>query len=162
MEKTKSLNEDQIRSLAEVVLESRDEQTWIQFLRNSDNWGLPKEEVVWRDAINFASQVSDSRFLSEFKPATVADYLCNAAVSAERAAYASLAKQIESLVSTNFEQVSSTQKEGCNEQASREVKSEEDRELGILRSDFVRQIEDLPVGRSRSYVPYTLGMELIA
>ncbi|KAI0247518.1 hypothetical protein BJV78DRAFT_1380231 [Lactifluus subvellereus] len=153
LERIKSLNGDQIGSLAEVVLHGGDKQTCLEILRNMGSWRLPKEEEMWRDAIIFASQVSDSRFLLDFKPATVADCLHDAAVSAEETAYDWLAKQIESVASTIFEQVSSTQKEGCNEQASREVKSEEDRELGILRSDFVRQIEDLSIGsRSRTII----------
>ncbi|KAI0250862.1 hypothetical protein BJV78DRAFT_1127282, partial [Lactifluus subvellereus] len=159
LEKTKSLDGDQIRSLAEVVLQGRDKQTCLKILRNMGGWRLPKEEVMWRDAIIFASQVSDSRFLSDFKPATVVDCLHDAAVSAEETAYAWFAKQIESLVSTIFEQASSTEREGCNEQALREVKSEEDRELGILRSDFVRQIEDLSIEHSRSYVRCIAGFD---
>ena len=41
------------------------------------------------------------------------------------------------------------------------VKSEEDKELAILRSGFVRQIEESSRKHSRSYVPHTFGLRPI-
>ena len=39
----------------------------------------------------------------------------------------------------------------------REITSEEDKELGTIRSEFVRQVEDMSRERSRSYVHHSLG-----
>jgi len=71
-------------------------------------------------------------------------------------AYACLTTAVESLVSSTGQQILSTQKEECDKQIQREVGHAEVKELGILRSDFVRQIEDLTRQRSRSYVHHIL------
>jgi hypothetical protein len=42
-------------------------------------------------------------------------------------------------------------------QMQRELTSAEDKELGILRSEFVRQVENMSRERSRSYVHPSLG-----
>ena len=165
LERTKGLSGSQIRSLADAVLDNRDKQIALTLLKDMDksitgyllslvpkSSRLSKEEAMWRSASNNASQVSDSRFLSDFKPNVVSDCLVDAAVEAEGLAYACLTKQIESLVSGIHQQIFSTQKEEYNRQAQREIKSEEDKELAILRSSFVRQIEESSRGRSKSYV----------
>ena len=74
-------------------------------------------------------------------------------------AYACLTTAVESVVSSMGQQILSTQKEESDKQIQREVDSAEERELGILRSDFVRQIEDLTRQRSRSYVHHILERE---
>ena len=174
LEKTKGLSGSQIRSLADAVLDKRDKKSTLTLLKNIDSekstGGLlsslasklsssraSKEEDIWRAAYNYASQVSDSRFLSEFKPNAVSDCLIDAVAEAEGIAYASLGKQIKSLVSGIHQQIFSTQIEECNKQAQREVKNDEDKELAILRSGFVRQIEESSRERSKSYVPHTFG-----
>ena len=70
-------------------------------------------------------------------------------------AYACLTTAVESLVSSTGQQILSAQKAEFDKQIQREVGSAEVRELGILRSDFVRQIED-STRRSRSYVHHIL------
>ena len=54
------------------------------------------------------------------------------------------------------QKILSIQEVECNKQLLEEIISEEDKELGILRSEFVRQIKDLSRERSRSYVDYNL------
>ena len=71
-------------------------------------------------------------------------------------AYACLTTAVESLVSSTGQQILSTQKEECDKQIQREVSCAEVKELGILRSDFVHQIEDITRQRSRSYVHHIL------
>jgi hypothetical protein len=73
--------------------------------------------------------------------------------------YACLTTAVESVVSSVGQQILSTQKEESDKQIQREVASAEEKELGILRSDFVRQIEDLTRQRSRSYVHHILERE---
>ena len=173
LERTKGLSGSQIRSLADAVLDNRDKQTTLTLLKDMDksisgfffSWvprsRLSKEEAMWRAASNYASQISDSRFLSDFKANVVSNCLVDAAVEAEGTAYTCLAKQIKSLVSGIHQQIFSSQKEECNKQAKREVKSEEDKELAVLRSGFVHQIEESSRERSRSCVPHTSGWGLI-
>lgn len=54
-------------------------------------------------------------------------------------------------------QILSIQEAEWDKQLQREITSEEDNELGILRSEFVHQVEDLSRERSRSYVHRSLG-----
>jgi hypothetical protein len=101
----------------------------------------------------FVAVVTDDRSLQREQFLSKLD-----TVEAEESAYACLAKRIESLVGSGIhQQILSILKEECNKQAQREVKSEEDEELRILRYDFVRQIEDLSRERSKSYVPISSG-----
>jgi len=129
------------------------------------SWGgskstkLSKEETLWRGANNFASSVSDSDFLTRLKTAVLDECLRDATAEAEEAAYVCLTTVVESLVSGIGQQILSMQRGECDKQIQREVGSAEERELGILRSDFVRQIEDLTGQRSRSYVHHILVME---
>ena len=126
------------------------------------SWGgskstkLTKEETLWRGANHFASTVSDSDFLARLKTAALDECLRDAIAEAEEAAHVCLTTMVESLVSSIGQQILSMQKGECDKQIQREVGSAEERELGILRSDFVRQIEDLTRQRSRSYVHHIL------
>lgn len=54
------------------------------------------------------------------------------------------------------QQLLSIQEVEYNKQIQREIVSEEDKELGILRSEFVHQIKNQSRERSRSYVDYSL------
>jgi hypothetical protein len=113
---------------------------------------MTKEEEMWRDAHNFASSVSDSRFVSQLKATPVDMCLRDAITGAEKSAYNYLRRLIESLVDAIGQNIFTIQKAERDEQIQREVSSDEDKELGILRSEFVHQIEDLTRERSRSYV----------
>ena len=119
-----------------------------------------KEDALWRGANNFAGSVSDSDFLTQLKAANLDECLRDAAAEAEETAYTCLTTVVESLVSGIGQQILSTQKEECDKQIQREVGSAEERELGILRSDFVRQIEDSTRQRSKSYVLHILEREV--
>ena len=132
------------------------------------SWGsrsttkLTKEETLWKGANNFSSSVSDSEFLTQLKTADFDECLGDATAEAEETAHTCLKAVVESLVSGIGQQILSTQKEECDKQIQREVGSAEERELGILRSDFVRQIEELTRQRSRSYVHNILERANIA
>jgi hypothetical protein len=159
--------------LAEAILIRRDAQVIYEVLKvarkkdkdSTTGWSIvnfakrmsksskpTKEEEMWRDANNFASSVSDSRFLSQFKATPVDECLRDAITEAEETAYNYLRKQIESLVDAIGQNIFTTQEAECDKQIQRVVSSDEDKELGILRSEFVHQIEDLTRERSRSYV----------
>jgi hypothetical protein len=186
LEKIKGLNKGEIRSLADAVLTRRDTHAVrvlgrLKVPRKEDKsstsggyinaakglvkstLGLAKssnlttEEALWRDAMNFASSVPDTRFLSGLKITPVDECLRDAIVEAEEMAYTYLGKLIESLVDGIGPQVFSNQKAECDKQVQREVTSEEDKELEILRSEFSHQIENLSRERSRSYVHYSLA-----
>jgi hypothetical protein len=173
------LDRDQIRTLADTVLIRRDKQTIMQQLKvaaKGDKSGassvpakelsmssfgrqsskISKEEALWREAHNFVSLVSDYNFLQQLKTATLDECLRDPAIDAEETAYACLTAQVDSVVAGFGQQILSMQKGECDRQIQREISSGEDRELGALRADFVRQIEDLTRQRSRSYVLYSL------
>ena len=119
------------------------------------SWGskstkLTKEETLWRGANNFASSVSDSDFLMQLKTAVLDETLRDASAEAEETACAYLTTVVDNLVSGIGQQILSTQKGECDKQIQREVGSAEEKELGVLRSDFVHQIEDSTRQRSRS------------
>jgi hypothetical protein len=168
LEHTEGLSASQVQSLADAVFDSQDRRKILALLKDKGTtsrslWSrfqrtdLAKEETLCREAYHFATtQVTDSRFLSDFMN-PLNSCLDRATAEAEETAYAYLAKEIESLESLIQRQILTVQKEECNKQAQREVKSEEDRELRRLRSDFVRQIEDLSRERSKSYVFTSLG-----
>ena len=189
-----TLDSDQIKSLADAVLNRRDMRAILDLLKSSVkgdktgasgglltsakerlkntigmgdegggsswrivSWGNKsskptKDETLWRGANNFASSVSDSEFLTRLKTVVFDECLRDAIAEAEETAHACLTTMAESLVSGIGEQILSMQKGECDRQIQREVGSAEQRGLGILRSDFVRQIEDLTRQRSRSYV----------
>lgn len=167
-ENYKGLNAKQTRSLGDAVLINRDKQktlgllkgfskdeksSWFSVILGGKRAVLSKEEAMWRKALNYASSISDVRFLSYLKtgiPST--HFLHNAAVECEETAYHCLTAQLDSLVSGISQQILSIQKDGCDTQLQREVKSEEEKELKVSRIEFVRKIEDLCRERSRSCV----------
>ena len=116
-----------------------------------------REEAIWREANNFASSVSDSRFLQQLSSAPVDEYLHDAVAETEEAAYVYLKKLFKSLVDGIGQQIFSIQKAECDKQIEREINSEQDKELEILRSELVNQVEDLSRERSRSYVRHDFG-----
>ncbi len=168
------LKEKQILSLRDAVLVSRDKEKalkllksfakggkdgWLSVLWNGRKTVLSEEEVMWRDANTYATKVSDANFLSYLRTIPDANYLHNAAVKCENAAYGDLTTQLDSLVSGISQQILSIQKEECDKQVQREVKNEEEKELKVSRVEFVRQIEDLSKGHSGSYVACSSGDE---
>jgi hypothetical protein len=113
---------------------------------------LTREEALWRDANNFALSVSDSHFLLELSTAPVDEYLHGATADTEETAYACLRELIEFLVDGTGQKILLIQKAEWVKHIEREIVREQDKKLGDLRSDFVRQVEDLSRERSRSYV----------
>ena len=182
LENTNGLDKNQIGHLADAVLIRRDLQSVLGLLKiagkkdkgstsggsvNSAKelrkvtFGTAKrseptrEEAMWREANNFATSVSDTRFLSELNVARVHECLRDAIAEVEETAFACLRNKVESLVDGIGQQILTIQKAECEKQVQREVTSEEEKELGVLRSGFVHQIEDLTRDRSRSYVHST-------
>ena len=182
LENVKGLTRSQIRTLADAVLLRRDKQVALGILKDGKKEekggtgsylnvvkglykstismgtrsSLTREEALWREANNFATSMSDSRFLSH-NTSPVDECLRDATVEAEETAYTHLRKQIESLVDGIGQQFFTIQEAECDRQILREITSAEDKELGSLRSEFVRQIEDISRERSRSYVHHSLG-----
>jgi hypothetical protein len=179
LENTNGLDKNQIGHLADAVLIRRNLQTVLGLLKiagkkdkgstsggsvNSAKelrkitFGTAKrseptrEEAMWREANNFATSVSDTRFLSELNAARVHQCLRDAVAEVEETAFACLRNQVESLVDGIGQQIFTIQKAECERQIQRDVTSGEEKELGVLRSRFVHQIEDLTRDRSRSYV----------
>jgi hypothetical protein len=118
---------------------------------------LTREEALWRDANNFASSVSDSHFLLRLSSDPVDEYLHGATADAEETAHACLRELIESLVDGTGENIFLIQKAEWVKQVEREIMRKQEKKLEILRSDFVRQIENLSRERSQSYVHQSLG-----
>jgi hypothetical protein len=160
---------EQTQSLGDAVL-SRDKQKTLELLKSfstEDKGGslsvilggkrmiLSKEEAMWRNAHNYASSISDVRFLSYLKTIPATDFLQNAGVECEQIAYHCLTTQLDSLVSVISQQILAIQKDGCDTQIQREVKSEEEKELKVSRVEFVLKIEDCCRERSRSCVIYS-------
>ena len=112
------------------------------------------KEALWRGAGNFVLSVPDSRFLSSFKKTEPIDECLRDAVNAaEEIAYVYLRKLSESLVDKLGKEIFTIQKGERDKQIQREIPfitSDEDKELGILRSEFVHQVEVLSRERSRS------------
>ena len=165
----KDLKENQIRSLTDAVLVSKDKQKVLGLLKSfakeeksswfSVPWDLrssksqvSKEETMWIKARNYATTVSDSHFLSQARNFQIGDSQSshNIVVECEEAAYDYLKTQLDSLTSGISQQILSIQKDECDAQVQREVKSEEEKELKHSRTELVRQIEDLCRERSRS------------
>ena len=174
------LDRDQTQTLADAVLIRPDKHTVIRLLKGAakgDKSGagglfglataatkyvtsigrhkISKEEALWRDAHNPVS-ISDNDFLQRLKTASLDECLRDPAVKTEEAAYSCLRTQVDSLVAGFGQQILSMQKGECDRQIQREITSEEERELGSLRAEFVSQIESLTRQRSKSYVLYTL------
>lgn len=183
LESTNGLDRNQIRDLADAVFVRRDLQSVLGLLKIAGKedkgstsggyvtaakerlkitFGMAKgskstrEEAMWREANNFAASVSDSRFLLQLHAAPVDECLHDATVETEETAYAYLRNLIESLVDGIGKQIFSIQKEECDKQILRDVTSGEDKELGILRSEFVHHIEDSTREHCRSYVHNSL------
>ena len=169
-ENYKGLNAKQTRSLGDAVLVSRDKQKALSLLKSFSKEEtrslfsvilggrratLSKEEAMWRNAHNYASSISDVRFLSYLKTIPATGFLHDAAVECEGTAYSCLTAQLESMVSGISQQILSIQKDGCDTQVQREVKSEEEKELKVSRATFVQQVEELCRERSRSCVIYS-------
>jgi hypothetical protein len=162
------LKEEQMHSLADAILVKRDKQKALGLLKGftkdekhwySVPWGggksqVSREEEMWRNALNYASKITDSVFLSHLKTkrqsTPVGDFSHNIAADCEKTAYECLATQIDSLASGISQQILSTQREELDRQVERELQSEEDKELKVSRAEFVRRIEDLCRERSRS------------
>ena len=152
-----NLSAPQTLSLRDAILGNKDNQKALKLLRSfakgKTTWRsvfwkgkenvLPNEEAIWRDANNYASSLSDSRFLSYVKTFPDDNYLHDAAVKCEEAAYTCLRTQLGSLVSGISQKILSIQKEECNKQVKCEVKNEEEKELKVSRAEFVRKVEDL-------------------
>jgi hypothetical protein len=169
LENYKGLDTGQTRSLGDAVLHCQDKQKTLELLKGfakeeRSDWGpvswrgkkvLTKEEAMWRSGNNYATSISDSRFLAYLKTVPDGDFLHDAAVECEETAYECLTTQLDSLVSGIGQQILSIQKDGCDTQVQREVKSEEEKELKVSRAEFVQQMEDLCRERSRSYVAYS-------
>ncbi|KAI9431439.1 hypothetical protein BJY52DRAFT_1423126, partial [Lactarius psammicola] len=149
------LNAHQARSLCDAILFNWDRQKTLKLLKSfakgeksllySVFWKgreavVSKEEAMWRDANNYATSISDARFLSYVKTFTDAHILHDAAVECEQAAYDCLTTQLDSLI------------EECDKQVQREVKNEEEKELKISRVEFVQQIGYLSKEHSRSRI----------
>jgi len=111
---------------------------------------LTREEALWKDANSYASSVSDSDFLVQLSTAPIDEYLHDATADAEETAHACLRELIESLVDGTGQKIFSIQKAEWVKQIEREITREQDEKLGILRSDFVRQVENLSRERSQS------------
>ncbi|KAI0292619.1 hypothetical protein B0F90DRAFT_1671124 [Multifurca ochricompacta] len=166
-EDTKNLKTDEIEALVGTVLGSRDMQSTLSSLKNfgkddKDGGAFQSLKVwigkafkrsegeLWKEASNHASKVSDSYFLLRYRATGTNDHLYNAVVDATTTACSCLAKLVEFLVSMISQQILSTQKEECNKQVQRASQSAKDKDLETLRSNFVRQIEDLSRERSTS------------
>jgi hypothetical protein len=182
LENTNGLDTNQIRNLADAVLIRRDLQSVLGLLKiagkkDTGNSAMelqmiffgtakrsePKrEEAMWREAKNAAASVSDSRFLLQLHAAPVNECLHDATVEAEEIAHGYLRNQIKSLVDAIGKQIFSIQKDECDRQILRDVNCGEEKELGILRSEFVHQIEDSTREHCRSYVHNSLEYLLIA
>ena len=186
LENINGLNRDQIRNLADTVLIRRDLQSVLGLLEitgkeykgsvgffdvardrfsnlgTSKQFGPTRKEAMWREAKNAAASVLDSRFLLQLHAAPVNKCLHDAAVEAEEIANAYLRNEIESLVDNIGKQIFSIQKDECDRQILRDVTSGEDKELGILRSEFVHHIEDSTREHCRSYVHNNLELLHIA
>jgi hypothetical protein len=83
-------------------------------------------------------------------------HLRDATVEAEKNAYARLRELID-IVDGIGKEILLIQKAECDKHIQREMASGEEKELGVLRSDFVHQVEDSSRKRSRSYVSHSAG-----
>ena len=168
LDNLKGLKEEQIRSLANAILVKRDKQKtlsllksftkedkrWYAVPRGGSRSQFSKEEAMWRNALNYASTVTDSVFLSLLKTKRqsipVGDFGYEIAAGCEKTAYECLTTQLDFIASDISQRILSEQKEESDRQLQRELKSEEDKELKDLRAEFVRKIEDQCRERSGS------------
>lgn len=171
LENYKELDAQQTRCLADAVIVEKDKQKSLDLLKSfakEDKGGysviwngrkvmLSKEEAMWKSACDYAASISDLHFLSFIRTISVDDFLHDAAVECEVAAYHCLGMQLNSLVPGISQQILSIQKEQCEMELQREIKNETEQELKASRVKFVRQVEDLCRKRSRSYVTFSSG-----
>ena len=165
--RTVGASADLTQHVADDVLSQRDERGVLTVLETiaMDERGtlsrmkgflrsLTGEEDLWKAASKRASSLSDSDFLSDLRTIPIDNYLHEAAVDAEDAAYAIFARQVDYLVAgVARETILSTQKKQCDKQIQREKEIKEDEELKIWWSNFVRQVKVVSTQRSTSYVP---------
>jgi hypothetical protein len=182
LEDTDGLDKVQIRNLADAVLNSRDIQRVLKLLKiagkedkgstsggyvnaakerlkhlwDSKTSKLTREEALWKEANKSVASVSDSRFLLQLHAPPVHECLHDATVKTKETVYAYFRNLVESLVDGIGKQIFSIRKEECDRQILRDVTSGEDKELGILRSEFVHHIEDSSREHCRSYVQNSL------
>ena len=154
-----NLNARQILSLRDAVLDNKDNKKALKLLksffkeektkwysvlwRGNDEYALPKEEVMWKNAEDYNSFLSYSRFLSYVMTFPATNYLHDAAVKSVEAAYTCLRTHLDSQVAAITHKILSIQKEDHNEQVRCEVEKEEQEELKASRIEFVRKAEDL-------------------
>ncbi|KAF8270132.1 hypothetical protein EI94DRAFT_1572312 [Lactarius quietus] len=162
-----NLNSQQTMSLRDAVLDNKDNQKALKTLKGfakgektkwfSVFWKgkqavLTKEEAMWREANEYASSLSNLRFLKYVKTFPPTNYLHGAAVKCEEAAYTCLRTQVDSQVPVISQKILSILKEERNKQVQSEVKSEGEEDLKVSRVEFVQKIEDLCRERSTSFV----------
>ena len=157
----KDLNLRRTIYLRDAVLDNKDSQKALKLLKSFSKgekaaWRSVlwkgREEALWRDAIDYSTSLSDSRFLSYVKTFPIASFLHDAAAKCEEAAYDCLRAQLNSLVFGISQKILSIQREDRDKQVKCEVDNEEEKELKVSRSEFVRKVEDLSRARSKSCV----------
>ncbi|KAF8270133.1 hypothetical protein EI94DRAFT_1572289 [Lactarius quietus] len=156
-EKYPDLDPKQTQALGDAVLVAGDKQKTLRLLSSFSEggkggwlptWGrgkqaeLSREEEAWESANNHATSFSDLKFLSFAKTIADGNFLHAAAVECEETAYDCLTIQLDSLVSGVCQQILSIQKEECDKQVQREVKTEGEKELKVSRMKFMQRIED--------------------
>ncbi|KAH9031719.1 hypothetical protein EDB84DRAFT_1578728 [Lactarius hengduanensis] len=162
LENYEGLSANQTRALGDAVFVEWDKQKVLTLLKSfakeersgwfSTKGVLSKEEAMWRASNNYATTISDSRFLSHLKTLSSRDFLHDTAVECEETAYDCLTKQLDPLVSSICQQIFSIpgREEECDQQVQLEAKREEEKELKVSRAELVQQIEDLCRECSRS------------
>ncbi|KAH9162128.1 hypothetical protein EDB89DRAFT_1913418, partial [Lactarius sanguifluus] len=147
-----SLSADQTRALGDAVFVEWDKQKVLTLLKSfakeervgwltSKGLGvggksvLSREEAMWRASNNYATSISDSRFLSHVKTISSRDFLHDTAVECEETAYDCLTTQLDPLVSSICQQILSIsgRKEECDQEVQLEAKREEEKELKVSR-----------------------------
>ena len=157
-----NLTTRQTRSLRDAVLDNKDNRNALNLLKSFSKgekakWHLmfrrgsdAKEEAMWKSANDYATSVSSSRFLSYVLTFPATNYLHDAAVKSEEAAYTCLRTYLDSQVTAISQKILSFQIEESNKQIRLEVENEMQEELKDSRIEFVRKVEDLSRERSRS------------
>ena len=152
-----NLNARQTLSLRDAVLDNKDNTNALKLLRSffkgektkwySVLWRgrdvLSREEAMWKNAKDYNSSLSYSRFLSYAMTFPEANYLHDAAVKSVEAAYTCLRTHLHSQAAAISHKILSIQKEDHNEKVRREVEKEEQDELKASRIEFVRKVEGL-------------------
>lgn len=116
----KNLNSRQAISLRDAVLDRKDNQKALKLLKSflkEEKTALRsvsrngREEALWRAALDSATSLSDSRFLSYVKIFPTTNLLHDAATKCEEAAYDCLRAQLKSLVFDIGQKILSIQRE---------------------------------------------------